>query len=111
MERKIKKYLYDIQVAIESIESFLGESRDFEVYDSNELLQSGCERKLEIIGEAMNRILKIEPDFKITNARKIVNFRNFISHEYEDVENDRIWLIIIRDLPKLKIEVNILLNT
>ena len=110
MEKKIKKYLHDIKECIESIESFLGEARDFDVYEKNKLLRRGCERELEIIGEAMNRILKIEPNFKITNARKIVNFRNFISHEYEDIENDLIWLIIVRDLPNLKLEIKNLLD-
>ena len=110
MARNIKTSLHDIYDCIESIESYLGEARDFDMYKSNKLLRRGIERELEIIGEAMNRILKIDANFKITNARKIVDFRNFVIHEYDEVDFTQVWSIIIRDLPNLKLEIKNLLN-
>ncbi len=64
MKRKIKKYLFDIKTSIESINDYLGENRNFLEYQNNKLLRRGIEREIEIIGEAMNRILKLAPDFQ-----------------------------------------------
>ena len=64
-----------------------------------------------IIGEAVNRILKSDPNFPIANDRKIVDTRNRISHGYDSVSEDIIWAIVLREIPKLEIEVNLLLDT
>jgi len=71
MQIEIRKYLYDITVSIESINDYLGEKKDFNVYLANKQLRRAVERELEIIGEAANKILIINPDIKIENARKI----------------------------------------
>ncbi len=63
MKREIKKYLFDIQVSIDSIYECLGEERDFLSYQENKLLRRGIEREIKIIGEAMNRAMK--PDAEI----------------------------------------------
>ena len=68
-------------------------------------MQQAVERNLEIIGEATKRILDIEPDIKISNARKIVGARNRIIHGYDDIDNAEIWSIIINSLPILKEEI------
>ena len=68
------------------------------------------ERNIEIIGEAMNRILKRDNSIVITNSRKLVDTRNRIIHAYDAVSDDIIWGIIIRHLPVLKIEVENLLK-
>ena len=67
-------------------------------------------REIEIIGEAMNRILKTEPDLKIKNARQIVDTRNWVIHNYDNVDDVIIWGIVINHLPKLQIEINSLLE-
>lgn len=64
---------------------------------------------IEIIGEAMNRILKEDESIEIANSRKIVDTRNKIIHGYDSVSDDIIWGIVINYLPTLKKEVNILL--
>ncbi|MFO8233833.1 MAG: HepT-like ribonuclease domain-containing protein [Bacteroidales bacterium] len=62
MPHKIETYLYDIKESINSIEEYLGDKRDFSEYQRNKLLRRGIKRELEIIGEAINRLLKINPD-------------------------------------------------
>jgi uncharacterized protein with HEPN domain len=52
------------------------------------------ERNIEIIGEAMSRILKIAPEIKISNARKIVDARNKIIHGYDEISDDVMWGIM-----------------
>ncbi|RAV30039.1 HepT-like ribonuclease domain-containing protein [Sinomicrobium soli] len=109
MDRSEKKLLFDISTAIENIENYIGPQKVFEEYDSNAMLQDAVERNIEIIGEAVNRLLGINPDIKITNSRRIVDARNKIIHGYDTIENSQIWGIIIIHLPVLKAEVDHLL--
>jgi uncharacterized protein with HEPN domain len=109
MKLEVKKYLYDIQTSVNSVEEYLGGKRDFFEYKSNKLLRRGIEREIEIIGEAMSRILKIQPDCKIENARKIVDTRNWVIHAYDSVDDVVIWTIVSKHLPKLKVEIDDLL--
>lgn len=109
MDREIYKFLYDIQQSIIKIDAFIGKEKIYSEYDSNIMLQSAVERQIEIIGEAMNSILKINAELAITDARKIVNTRNRIIHGYDDIDNIEIWNIIVNNLPLLKIEVENLL--
>ncbi len=74
------------------------------------MVRRAVERELEIIGEAMKRLLEIDPDVKISEKRNIVNFRNRISHSYDSIDEETVWGIIINHLPKLKTEVDNLLN-
>jgi len=77
MNEKNLKYLYDIKLAIDEIDSFFIDfEKEYEVYRNNTLLKRATERNLEIIGEAVNRILSIEPDFPINNAKRIIGLRN-----------------------------------
>ena len=110
MKREIKKYLFDIKTSIDSIEEYLENKRDFNEYQKNKLLRRGIEREIEIIGEAMNHILRIDPDIEIDSARKIVDTRNWVIHGYDKVDDIIIWGIIINHLPKLKKEVEKMLN-
>jgi uncharacterized protein with HEPN domain len=105
MKREIKKYLFDIHTSIDSIFEYLGGERNFFEYQKNKLLRRGIEREIEIIGEATNRILKIDPDFNLTNARQIVDTRNWVIHGYDKVDDVVIWGIISNHLPNLKKEI------
>lgn len=111
MKHEIKKYLFDIKTSIDSINEYLGKKRDFFEYQQNKLLRRGIEREIEIMGEAMNNILKIEPNIQIINARQVVDTRNWVIHGYDKVDDVVIWGIVSNHLPKLKIEIEELLNT
>lgn len=111
MDDSIKKYLQDIWVAIEEIESFFGDKpKLFEEFCSDICLRRAIERDIEIIGEAMNRILKADKNITITNSRKIVDARNYIIHGYDSLSADILWSIVINHLPKLRGETGVLLN-
>ncbi len=105
MGNKAKKLLFDILTSINNIDSYIGEKRIFNDYDNNPMLQDAVERNIEIIGEALNKLLNIEPQIQITNARRVVDARNKIVHGYDEIENVQIWEIIINSLPVLKVEV------
>jgi uncharacterized protein with HEPN domain len=106
MNEKLLKYLFDIKQSLDEIESFF-EAREkrFSEYQNNILLKRAIERNLEIIGEAVNKILLIDPQFQIENARKIVGLRNHIIHAYDNVSDENIWGIVINHLPRLRSDV------
>jgi len=110
MGDEIRKYLFDISESINSIHDYLGKNRDFNAYLNNKVLRRAVEREFEIIGEAINNIIRIDKNIEIENARRIVDFRNRIIHGYDSVDNVIVWGIISRDLPELKTEVDKLLK-
>lgn len=64
MDERILKWLYDIKQAIEEIDQYFeNQPKDFLPYRGNTMLKRAVERDLEIIGEAMNRILKRDSNF------------------------------------------------
>jgi len=56
MEIEIKKFLYDIHESIISIENYLGDKRDFNIYLTDKMLRRAIEREFEIIGEAKSKL-------------------------------------------------------
>ena len=111
MNEKVLKCLYDIKLAIDEIDIFFSErDKIFNEYLKDIILKRAVERNLEIIGEAMSRILKEEPDFKIENARRIVGLRNQIIHGYDSVSDENIWGIVVNHVPRLKNEVELLIK-
>ena len=71
MSDEIRKYLTDIQFAIAEIESFVGEKKSFNRFRKSALIRAAVERKIEIIGEAMNNLLQLDGDLPISNARPL----------------------------------------
>ncbi len=100
-----RKYLSDIFLSIELIESFTKEVSSFENYQADLKTQSAVERQLGIIGEAINKFEKIFPEISLDNARKIVGLRNRLIHSYDSIDSSIIWAIIKNHLTPLKIEV------
>jgi uncharacterized protein with HEPN domain len=66
------------------------------------MLKRAIERNLEIIGEAMNRILKRDESFgnQISNSKAIISLRNQVIHAYDNIFDENIWLILINRIPR-----------
>lgn len=112
MDRKVLKYLSDIYSSILEIESFMEDRpKEYETFCNDTLFRRGVERNIEIMGEAMNQVLKIIPNIPITSARKIVDTRNFVIHAYDSLRPDILWSIVINNMPLLKEEVAQLLKS
>ncbi len=105
MPDEIKVWLEDIEKAIAEINDFLPEPRNFNQFKKDTKTKRAIERNIEIIGEALSRILRIEPDIEISDSRKIIDTRNRIIHGYDSVSDDVIWLIVVRSLPILGKEI------
>jgi uncharacterized protein with HEPN domain len=109
-EKRIKKYLIDISESISHIEEFTEGVDSFFDYEKNLLVKRAVERELEIIGEAMRRILDINEDIGIQHSRRIVDLRNRVIHGYDKVDDAVIWGILKKHIPLLKSEVKELLE-
>lgn len=110
MEKEIKVWLADIKQAIDEINDFLPDKKDFFNFKNDLKTKRAVEKNIEIIGEAVSRILKYDQNFSLEHARKIVDTRNRIIHGYDSVSEEIIWSIVVRDLPILEHAVNELLN-
>jgi uncharacterized protein with HEPN domain len=111
MDDKIKAWLFDILNAIMEIDSYFDSiPKEFTTYKNDLRTRRAVERNIEIIGEALNRIITKDSTFTISNARKIVDTRNRIIHGYDSVSDEIIWGVVINHLPVLQTEVQNLLG-
>jgi len=111
MRRDPKTYLYDIREAGNRLERFIAD-KSFEDYLKDDLLRSAVERQFEIIGEALGQLGKMAPDQleKISDAGKVIAFRNILIHGYAVVDDRVVWDIVQTKLPTLREEVQSLLE-
>ena len=93
--------------ACELILQFTEDMKELEYYTDLKT-KAAIERKFEIIGEALNRIKKIDINIlaNIDNWREIIGFRNVIAHGYDFVEDEIVWDSIGRDIPVLLKQLN-----
>ena len=108
MDDRLKKWFYDVKVAIDEIELFLSmESVNFDNYSEHIMLKRAVERNLEIIGEAIKRIISTEESYikLITDSHNIIGLRNQVIHAYDNISDEIIWSVIETHLPKLKFEI------
>jgi uncharacterized protein with HEPN domain len=98
---EIKKLLLDISTSVESIEDYLGPARSF---------RRAVERELEIIGEALNKLIKIDQDINISSKELIIGMRNRVIHGYDKIDDEIVWGAIVRHIPVLKAEIQTLLK-
>lgn len=111
MDIDMKSWLFDIINAIQEIEGFIpDQSFDFNAYKRDLRTRRAVELNIEIIGEAVHRLLQKDDGIALTHARKIVDTRNRIIHGYDSVSDEVIGGIINIHLPVLKSEASILLN-
>jgi len=105
MPRSPLAYLNDIVVSCDAIAETL-DGADLSIYVAKRTLRSAVEREFTIIGEAVNSLSKISPDFagRISHARMIVGFRNLLVHDYPAIVDSAVWAIAHTDAPVLKME-------
>lgn len=112
MDESVKKYLEDMLQAISEIE--MAEERfgrQYDIFENDVVFRKFVERNIEILGEAMNRILKIQPEIDVTSARKIVDTRNYVIHAYDSLKPDILWAIVINHIPRLKQDIVAILES
>ena len=82
----------------------------YDVFEKDYLRRSAVEREAEIMGEAINRILKIQRDFPLPNAKAVIDTRNRIIHGYDSVKPEFLWSLVVCHIPELKKDVDHLIE-
>ena len=110
MARDVLAFLWDIQEACERVTRFT-HSRDFDQYAADDQLRSAVERQLEIMGEALSQLSKLDPALagRIPAHRQIISFRNILIHGYAALEHPRIWHEVKIGVPNLTLAVDLLM--
>lgn len=110
MPRSSLAYLADIVDACEAIESFLT-GVDPDAYRAAQMIRSAVERQLILIGEAVESLLRLDPGLSesISHARRIVDFRNLLTHDYAVVNDTVVWAIATGEVPILRKECRAIL--
>ena len=104
-------YLSDILDAARLAVSYL-DGVEMEAYIHNVQLQDSVIRRVEIIGEASRRISE-ETKAAHPNIpwREMIGMRNFMIHEYDDVDVWVVWETVRYDLPQLITQIASILES
>lgn len=110
MQPKTPKRLEDIRDAADFIVA-VTRGKSLPDYRDDRLLRQAIERNFEIIGEAMNRLAQDDPGTasRISQYRRIIDFRNLLIHGYDLVDHRIVWSTIEEEVPTLLREVTALL--
>lgn len=111
MQIEKQTLLEDMRQAGEAVLRYT-RGKSMEDYVSDDQLQASVERKFEIIGEALNRLYRLDSDLadEIEDSRKIIAFRNALIHGYSAVDNRIVWDIVKTHLPRLLKKIQSLLG-
>jgi uncharacterized protein with HEPN domain len=102
-EKDIRKYLYDVLIAIEEIEGF---ANGFTISHLETIKNKwALERGLAIIGEALYKARLLNPDLSVSDIHKIIATRHIVVHDYDMIDNARLLIIVSKHLPLLKTEI------
>jgi uncharacterized protein with HEPN domain len=105
MPRDERAFLADILESCDAIGTAIRDL-DLVTYQSSRLVRSSVEREFIIIGEAIAALGRLAPETfgRITRARRIVDFRNQLTHAYQTVDDALVWAIVETDVPILRRE-------
>ncbi len=110
-DEKIMAYLQDVLDAITDLQScFVGFPNRYDLFEKDIMRKCVVERKVEIMGEAINRIRKTDSSVVIPNARAIIDTRNRIIHAYDNVQPEFLWSLVLRHIPELKKDIERILD-
>lgn len=88
------------------------EGKSLPQYLSNHMLRDAVEREFQILGEALPRLKRSDPETagRIGHTDEIIGFRNILVHEYDRIDPEQVWCTVMSDLPDLRAELEALQN-
>ena len=103
-------YIWDIYDSCKELMEFINKI-DYENYTRNKMLRYAVERKLEIIGEASNRINKeFQQQYPNIFWQKMIGLRNILIHEYGEIRHEIIYSIVTNNIPVLFEQTKLILK-
>lgn len=111
MGRDPRAFLWDVRENSDAIAQFV-RGREQKDYLADSMLRAAVERKLEIIGEALNQLSKVAPELaaRVPEAAQAIGLRNVLIHGYTLTDNNIVWRTIQTDIPRLRTNVDALLD-
>ena len=100
----------DVLAACEEVESYFDGKKVFDLFRDDMLRRRAVERDVEIMGEAINQLLKHNPAIVLDNAKAIIGTRNRVIHAYDNVTPEFLWSLVVNHIPKLHRDVETLLD-
>ncbi len=102
MKKEIRVYLEDIAESIDKIDEYT-QGISFEEFDTTSERQDAVMRRLEIIGEAVKNLPNdLKDKYPTIPWKQIAGMRDVLIHEYAGVQLERVWKVVIDDIPELK---------
>lgn len=79
------------------------EDIDVEGFHSNLLVRSAVERQLAILGGALNRLRRTDPETaaETPDLERIIGMRNIIAHQCGVVDHAIVWSVVEARVPSL----------
>ncbi|MBF0512163.1 MAG: DUF86 domain-containing protein [Candidatus Omnitrophica bacterium] len=103
-------YIWDMYDAALQAVAFSGD-KSFEDYHHNKMLRLAIERLLEIMGQAAKEVSsEFRHQYPDLPWAKIVGLRNVLAHEYGEVKDEKIYLVVSRDIPPLITQLKSILD-
>jgi uncharacterized protein with HEPN domain len=102
MQPEAAGLLWDARKAAGLIADFVA-NRTWQDYESDAMLRSVVERQFQIIGDALNKLSRLDPATaaKIADLPRIVAFRNVLVHGYALIDDELVWELSTRRTPVL----------
>lgn len=106
MPRRSKDvYLMDIIRGCDELLQLYADAGSYEQFSATNYFVRTAERCLQIVGEALYHINNYDRAIAITDKERIIKLRHLLTHDYDLIESDRLWLYIRDFIPLLKAEV------
>ncbi|MBX9924750.1 MAG: DUF86 domain-containing protein [Hyphomicrobiaceae bacterium] len=106
------KLLWDARSAADRVARFVS-GKSFEDYRSDEMLRSAVERQLEIVGEALGRLRRIDGETaaSLPEIGRVIAFRNVLVHGYATIDDKIVWGVLEADLDNLRTRLQSLIDS
>jgi len=99
-KRDVTLYIVDIFIAIDKLDRYISNFNDGDHLLGDEVYWDASIRELEIIGEATKTLLS--SNLIDAKYRRIVDFRNQITHGYFGIDTHIVWQVLIEKIPQYK---------
>lgn len=102
MQPEAPALIWDARRATGRVLEFVA-GRSWDDYQEDVMLRSAVERQFQIIGEALNRLSKVDAATagQVPDLARIVAFRNVLVHGYAQIDDALVWEVASTRVPEL----------
>lgn len=102
MQPESPALIWDARRAAGRVVEFVS-GRSWDDYRQDVMLRSAVERQFQIIGEALNRLSKVDSATadRVPHLARIVAFRNVLVHGYAQIDDALVWEVASARVPEL----------